>query len=68
MSCCAKPTREQFLTEKLANFKKYLEPFCTTEEMKTALLSYSSLDAAMPGCTIAGKPFFPSQMLFLGYL
>lgn len=48
MSCCAKPTREQFLTEKLANFRKYVEPFCTTEEMKAALTSYSTLDAAMP--------------------
>ena len=48
MSCCVKPTREQFLTEKLANFKRYLEPHCTTEEHKTALAKYNTLDSAMP--------------------
>ena len=48
MSCCDKLTREQFLAEKLANFRRYIEPHCTTEEHKNALATYTTLDSAMP--------------------
>ena len=44
--CCV--SREVFLTEKLQNFKRFVEPHCTSDELKGALETYSSLDAAMP--------------------
>ncbi len=44
--CCV--SREAFLTEKLLNFKRFVEPYCLTDEMKEALETYSSLDSAMP--------------------
>jgi hypothetical protein len=47
MSCCQQ-SRKDFLTTKLGNFKAYLEAHCGTEEEKTALASFASVDAVMP--------------------
>jgi len=53
MSCCETLSRRDFLEAKLSNFKAYLEPFCTTEELKSKLTEYSSLDTVMPFLTQA---------------
>ena len=47
MSCCQQ-SRKDFLTAKLSNFKAYLEAHCGTEEEKTALASFATVDAVMP--------------------
>lgn len=51
MECCSgvrTTSRAEFLTQKLNNFKAYLEPFCVTESLKSKLLQYATLEAAMP--------------------
>jgi hypothetical protein len=47
MSCCQQ-SRKDFLTAKLGNFRTYLEAHCGTEEEKTALASFATVDAVMP--------------------
>lgn len=47
MSCCA-PDRKEFLTTKLSNFRKFLEPHCVTDEHKAYLAKFKDLDSVMP--------------------
>ena len=51
MSCCA-PTDPQtttaFLEQKLKNFRAFVEPHCSTDEMKAMLSQYDSMVSVMP--------------------
>ena len=50
-ACCetkSAPTRQEFLTTKLRNFRTFLEPYCVTEDLQAKLTVYDSLDAVMP--------------------
>ena len=51
-ACCNQsappPTKEEFLTQKLENFRAFLEPHCTTPDLQEKLKTYSSLKAVMP--------------------
>ncbi len=48
MSCCEPQSRKDFLNSKLANFRMYLAPYCTTEELKQRLTEYNNMDTVMP--------------------
>ena len=48
MSCCQPTTRRAFLEEKLGNFRKFLEPHCSTDEHKAYFSKFSDLDSTMP--------------------
>ena len=48
MSCCEPQSRKDFLSNKLANFRTYLAPYCTTEELKQRLAEYNDMDSVMP--------------------
>lgn len=48
MSCCEPQSRKDFLNSKLANFRSYLAPYCTTEELKLRLTEYNDMDSVMP--------------------
>lgn len=49
MDCCSGvKTRAEFLSQKLENFKAFLEPFCVTEAQRARLAEYANLDTAMP--------------------
>ena len=49
MSCCEKTvTRQTFLEEKLRNFKAFLTTHSSSEELKTALDKFDTLDSIMP--------------------
>ena len=50
MSCCAPTplTATAFLEQKLKNFRAFVEPHCTSPDMKAALTQYDSVDAVMP--------------------
>ncbi len=53
MSCCQPktggPSKAEFLSGKLRNFRAFLEPYCGTDvELKTRLQTYNDLDAVMP--------------------
>ena len=48
MSCCQPTTRRAFLEEKLSNFRKFLEPHCSTDEHKAYLEKFADLDSTMP--------------------
>ena len=48
-ACCeATPTKEEFLTQKLRNFRAFLEPHCNTPELQKQLATYSNLSAVLP--------------------
>jgi hypothetical protein len=48
MSCCETVSRKDFMEQKLKNFRAFLEPHCTTEELKAYLAKFSDLDSVMP--------------------
>ncbi len=51
MSCCESATalsRKDFLESKLKNFRAFIEPHCTTDELKTKLAEFQDLDTVMP--------------------
>jgi len=48
MSCCQPTTRRAFLEEKLSNFRKFLEPHCSTDQHKAYLEKFADLDSTMP--------------------
>ena len=49
MSCCDKTeSKQEFLEQKLKNFRAFVEPYCLTELQKDTLAQYSSLEAVMP--------------------
>lgn len=53
MSCCSEPstnpkTKAMFLEEKLKNFKAFIEPYASSDETKSAIKAYDSLEAVMP--------------------
>lgn len=49
-SCCAEaqPSRAEFLKQKLANFKNFVEPYCTLDKHKARLQEFTNVDAVMP--------------------
>ena len=48
MSCCQSVNRKEFLTQKLTNFRAFLEPHCVTDELKTRFNEFKDLDSVMP--------------------
>jgi hypothetical protein len=42
------PTKEQFLTAKLKNFRSFVEPYCQTPELQAHLRQFQSLEDVMP--------------------
>ena len=48
MSCCETLNRKDFLEVKLANFRKFIEPHCTTEELKKRFQEFNDLETVMP--------------------
>ena len=52
-ACCSQPptkapTKEEFLAQKLENFRAFLEPHCTTPDLQEKIKTYSNLGAVMP--------------------
>jgi hypothetical protein len=48
MSCCSTTTKEEFLQQKLKNFKAYLEPFHLTDEQRSQLNAMTTVNDALP--------------------
>lgn len=48
MSCCEALSRRDFLEQKIKNFRAFLEPHCSTEELKAHLSRFADLDSVMP--------------------
>ena len=48
MSCCEPANAKTFLEAKLKNFRAFLEPHCSTAELKAKLAEYKDLDTVMP--------------------
>ena len=48
MSCCEPMNRKAFLESKLSNFRAFIEPHCSTDELKARLNEFKDLDSVMP--------------------
>lgn len=48
MNCCENITRKEFLVQKLTNFRMFLEPHCSTDELKEQLNQFQDIDTVMP--------------------
>jgi hypothetical protein len=58
MNCCSPISRKDFLDTKLANFRAFIEPHCTTGELKERYEEFKTLDAVMPyllQCVVVSK-------------
>lgn len=53
MATCCNPaakslTKEEFIKQKLENFRAFLEPHCTTPDLQEKLKTYNSINSVLP--------------------